>query len=130
MARMILRNLLTSIVLHEDVRTTKKRAQVVRPMVDQMITIAKKKRPDVAIREINMYVTDKNACRKLMEVMKPRYADRSSGFTSMKPAGMRKGDGAALVDISFVEGKEVTVVEKKLKAAKEKAPKKSAPKKK
>ncbi len=128
MARMIVRNLLTSIILYEDVRTTKKRAQVVRPLVDRMITIAKKKRIDLAIREINTYVTDVNACRKVIEVLKERYPDRTSGFTTVKAAGMRKGDGASLVDVAFIPGKEVAPApsaeqpkkEKKAPAAKKK----------
>ena len=105
-AKMMRRNLVTSMFLYESLRTTRSRAKVLQPVVDRLITIAKKKPAHVAIRAINAVVTDKNASRKIMEVYKSRFADRPSGFTRIKPAGARKGDGAELVDITFVEGKE------------------------
>jgi len=106
-ARMLLRNLLTSLLLYESVRTTKKRAQVLQPAVDRLIRVAKTREPHLAVRSINRQVTDKNASRKIMEVFKERYSDHNSGFTRIKPLGSRKGDGAKLVEISFVEGKDV-----------------------
>jgi large subunit ribosomal protein L17 len=101
--RMLQRNLVTSLLLYEEIRTTRKRAVVIRPLVDRLITVAKTKAPQVAIRSINTVVTDKNASRKLIEVLKERYTNRSSGFTSMKPVGARKGDGAELVDLVLMD---------------------------
>lgn len=129
MARMLLRNLLTSALLYEEVRTTKSRAQAVRPMIDRVITIAKKDPQVVAIRRIGALVTDKNACRKALEVYAKRYADRNSGFTRMRPAGMRGGDGALLVDVSFVEGKDVPEKSPETQTSAAKTVKKSASKK-
>jgi large subunit ribosomal protein L17 len=103
-ARMIERNLVTSILLYEAVRTTRKNAKVVQPIVDRLITVAKKQEPRLAIRAINRFVTDENACRKLLEVFKGRYQSRPSGFTTIKPAGSRKGDGAELVDVALIAG--------------------------
>jgi large subunit ribosomal protein L17 len=103
----MLRNMLTSVLLYESIRTTKKRAQVVRPQVEKLITIAKTKQPHVAIRAINTVVTDKNASRKLMEVLKQRYASRTSGYTRIVPLGARVGDGAMLVTLELVDGKDV-----------------------
>ncbi|MDD4628173.1 MAG: bL17 family ribosomal protein [Candidatus Peribacteraceae bacterium] len=120
--RMLKRNLVTSLLLYEQIRTTKKRAQVVAPLVDRLVAVAKSSSPHNAIRSINSVVTDKNACRKIMEVLVKRYADRSSGLTHFKPVGARKGDGAALVDLSLLEGIDVP--------AKAVAPKKATPKKK
>lgn len=102
-ARLLLKNLATSILLYERVRTTKKRAEVVRGVVDNIITIGKKDRPDLAIRKLASLVSDKNASKKVLEVLKKRYATRPSGFTRIKPVGMRKGDGALLVDIELVD---------------------------
>ncbi len=102
-ARLLTRNLATSLILYEAIRTTKSRARVLQPIVDRLITIAKKKEPQVAIRAINAVVTDVNASKKLMEVLAKRYASRPSGFSKAKPAGARKGDGAALVDITLID---------------------------
>lgn len=97
------RNLLTSLLLYERIRTTKKRALVIRPLVDKVVTIGKSDRTDLAIRRINELVTDDNACRKVLEVLKDRFAGRSGGFTKIVPVGMRGGDGAKLVDIMLIE---------------------------
>lgn len=134
-SRLLLKNLVTSVLLYEKVRTTKKRAQVARSIVDRVITIGKNKRPDLAIRQINLVVTDDNACRKILEVLKTRYAKRPSGFTRMVPAGQRHGDGALLVDLMLVDAAEPVVEAPKAEkaattaSAKPKAPKKTASKK-
>lgn len=102
-AALLLRNLATSIILYETVRTTKKRAKVVQPMVDKLITLAKTKEPRLAIRAINAVVMHENASKKLMEVLKPRYASRPSGYTRITPVGARQGDGAELVDLELLD---------------------------
>lgn len=106
---MLKRNLLTSLLLYENVRTTKKRAAVIAPQVDKLVNYAKKHAPHVAIRHINMTVTDKNASKKIMEVFTKRFAKQSSGLTRIKAAGFRIGDGAEIVDISLVDGETVEV---------------------
>ena len=133
-ARMLKRNLVTSMLLYESIRTTKARAKAVQPVIDRLITFSKKNSPQVSIRYINRVVTDKNASRKIMEVFKIRYAKRSSGLTRMVPAGSRQGDGAMLVDLSFVEGEDVPAKAEKEKKGttltKKPASKKTTPDKK
>ena len=119
-ARSLLKNLVTSILLYETVRTTKKRAQVVRPLVDRVIAIGKNERNDLAIRKINDMVCDSNACRKVLEVLKSRYAKRPSGFTRMTPVGQRQGDGALMVEISLVDAAAPVVQSEEAAPAKKK----------
>lgn len=102
-ARMMARNLVTSLLLYESIRTTRKRAKAIQPTIDRLIAAAKRMEPRNAIRAVNAVVTDKNACRKIMEVYKTRYAKRASGFTRMVAIGARKGDGAELVDLMFID---------------------------
>jgi large subunit ribosomal protein L17 len=102
-AKLMLRNMVTSVILYESIRTTRKRARIVQPLIDNLITTAKTKSPHIAIRSINLMVTDINASKKLMEVFAKRYAGRSSGFSRMVPVGSRKGDGAELVDLTLVD---------------------------
>ena len=111
LARSIIRNLVTAVLLYEAVRTTKKRASIVKGAVDNVITVAKTKRKDLAIRTIQGMVSDENACKKVLEVLVPRYAKRSSGYTRVTPLGMRKGDGALLVEVGLVDAVAPTVVE-------------------
>lgn len=129
---MLKRNLITSLLLYEKMRTTKKRAAVITPEIDKMITFAKTHTPHVAIRHINKIVTDTNASKKIMEVYVKRFEKKNSGLTRTKAIGSRDGDGAELVEISFVEGIAVApaapVAEKK-EAPKKTETKKPAPKK-
>ena len=99
----MLKNMVTSVLLYEHIRTTKKRAQVVKGIVDRVISIGKRERTDLAIRKINQIVFDTNACRKVLEVFKKRYATRSSGFSRIVPVGTRKGDGALLADLILMD---------------------------
>ncbi|MDZ4347892.1 MAG: bL17 family ribosomal protein [Candidatus Binatia bacterium] len=111
---------MTSLLLYESIRTTKNRARAIQPMVDRLLRTARRQEPQVAIRSINKVVTDKNACRKIMEVLKVRYANRHSGLTRIVPAGTRQGDGAMVVDLILVDaelGTQTAVKsEKKVKA--------------
>lgn len=94
---------MTSLFLYEAIRTTRNRARVIQGIVDRLIATAKRQDTHVAIRSLNAYVTDKNASRKVMQVFKDRYKTRTSGFTIVKAAGARKGDGAQLVDLMLVD---------------------------
>ena len=98
----LLRNLATSLILYESIRTTRARAKAIQPLIDRMITKAKTRPPHIAVRFLSRIVTDKNASRKIFEVLQDRYQTRTSGFTRIKPIGRRKGDGAELVEISLV----------------------------
>ncbi len=125
-AALLLRNLATSVLLYETVRTTKKRAKVVVPMIHKLITIAKTKEAREAIRAINAVVMHENASKKLIEVLKPRYATRSSGYTRIIPVGARQGDGAKMVTLELMDRDAEAAPEaeapKKAKAAKKSAP--------
>lgn len=105
-SRSLLRNLITSVLLYESVRTTKKRAEVAQPLIEKIITSAKTKDARNAIRSINAVVTHVNACKKVMEMLKDRYAKRSSGYTRIVPLGLRHGDGAKMVELSLVDSKD------------------------
>ncbi len=120
-SRLMLKNMVTSVLLYERIRTTKKRAQVVKGVVDRVITIGKGAKKDLAIRKINQYVVDTNACRKVMEVLAKRSAKRSSGFSRVVPVGTRGGDGALLADlilIDAVEPEKVVETDKKSSVSK------------
>lgn len=98
----MLRNLATSVILHERIQTTDKRAVMTAPIVEKLITTSKTKDTLNAIREINRIVFDENASKKLLEVLKDRYADRSSGFTRITKLKNRAGDNAPMVMLELV----------------------------
>ncbi len=98
---LMLRNLASSLIIYEKVKTTKAKAQVVRPMVEKMISSAKV--GDLqARRGLIRVLLQKNAIKKAMEVLADRYRDRQGGYTRITKLNNRSGDGAQIVQIELV----------------------------
>lgn len=99
--KMMLRNLASSIVIYEKVKTTEAKAKAVKPVVERAITAAKK--GDLhARRKLISLLPEENASKKLMEVLGERYKDRPGGYTRIVRLGYRQGDGAKMVQIELV----------------------------
>jgi len=84
------------------IETTEIRAKAVRPLVERLVTIAK--RQNLAARRLLLSrVHNKTAAAKLYEEIGPRYAGRSGGYTRIvKLAKWRKRDGSRLTRVEFV----------------------------
>jgi len=98
----MLRNLTTSIVLFEKVKTTKAKANAVKPIVEKMIVDAKTMTLPLSIKKLKAYLKDDNAVKKVTEDLAKRYKDRPSGFVRLIPIGHRAGDSAPMVQIELV----------------------------
>ena len=99
--RALLRNLVTSVVLYEKVKTTRAQAKAVQPIVERCVTLAKSQTL-AARRRLLTILTHPNAVRKMFEVLGPRYASRNGGYTRIVKIGRRVGDAAEIVQIEFV----------------------------
>lgn len=99
----VLRNLATSIILFESVKTTPAKAKQVVPMVEKLITTAKGKDTMNVIRQIDRVVFDKNAGKKLIEELGVRYKDRNGGYVRVVKAGNRAGDNAPQVLVQLIK---------------------------
>jgi large subunit ribosomal protein L17 len=98
---LMIRNLASSLILYEKVKTTKAKAQVVRPLVEKMISLSKT--DDLTARRgLIKVLLQKNAVKKSMEVLGKRYLERSGGYTRIIKLDNRKGDGAEMVQIELV----------------------------
>ncbi len=98
---MMLRNLASSILIYEKVKTTEAKAKAVKPIVEKMITVAKS--GDLtARRKLIDTLPQKLAVKKAMEVLGKRYQDRNGGYTRIIKLGNREGDGAKVVQIELV----------------------------
>lgn len=98
---MMLRNLASSILIYEKVKTTEAKAKAVKPIVEKMITVAKF--GDLtARRKLIDTLPQKLAVKKAMEVLGKRYQDRNGGYTRIIKLGNREGDGAKVVQIELV----------------------------
>ena len=97
----MLRNLASSILIYEKVKTTEAKAKVVRALVERAITVAKK--GDLtARRTLIASLPQKMAVKKSLDVLGERYKDRSGGFCRIIRLGARQGDGAKMVQIELV----------------------------
>ncbi len=91
--RALLRGLATSVIIDERVNTTVAKAKAVRPIVEQVITLAKRDTLH-ARRQAAAYLYQPRAVRKLFDTVGPRFADRAGGYTRIVRLGPRRGDGA------------------------------------
>jgi large subunit ribosomal protein L17 len=97
-----LRNLANDLVRSGKVQTTETRVKAIRPIVERLITIAK--RQNLASRRLLLSrVHDKNIVNKLLGDLASRYAERSGGYLRItKLAASRKRDGSRLARVEFV----------------------------
>lgn len=115
----LLRNLVTSFLEKERVRTTLAKAKATRPVAEKMITLAKKN--TLHTRRLAMrYVYKKDVVKKLFDDIGPRFIERPGGYTRIVKIGPRAGDGAEMAIIELI-GTEFKKKEKKKKDIKEKA---------
>jgi len=97
----LLRNLITSLFLHEEIKTTVSKAKAIKKLVDKLITKAKKKTLHHQ-RLIHAFLQNKKATKKLVEEIAPRFKKRTSGFTKIIRLGKRRGDNAPLAKIKII----------------------------
>ena len=131
--RALLKGLTRSMILYDRIVTTETRAKEERPIVEKLVTMARKGGVDAPVaarlhtrRMVRRYV-DSNvdefirvsvgksggkkiarnphyAVPRLFEVIAPRYMGRPGGYTRITKIGFRRGDAAPLVLLEFVEG--------------------------
>lgn len=100
--RATLRNMATSLLRHERIRTTEAKAKELRPFVERLISLAR--RDDVhSRRQARRDIADREVLQKLFDQIGPRFAERPGGYTRVLKLGARKGDGAELALIELTE---------------------------
>ena len=110
--RALLRNLVTSLFLHERIETTVAKAKEARRVAERMITFAK--RGDIsARRHVDSYVFDPAATRKLFDTIAPWYKERAGGYTRIIRIGRRLGDAGEMVIFELVKTVEQKAEDKK-----------------
>jgi len=95
-------NMASSLIEHEQIVTTLPKAKELRPIVEKLVTLAKK--GDLNSRRIAIARTrNKEMSKKLFDVLGPRYKDRQGGYIRIMKAGFRYGDNAPMAVIEFVD---------------------------
>jgi large subunit ribosomal protein L17 len=98
---MMLRNLASSVLMYEKIKTTLVKAKTVRSLVEKSISIAKDNTL-TARRKLIEILPQKMAVKKAIEVLGPRFKDRKGGYTRITKLNNRKGDGADVVLLELV----------------------------
>ncbi len=121
----LFKGLITSLVLYERIETTEAKAKAVRPTIEKLVTIVKKKgivgkdrlRKYIASSAIDTFVTE----------VAPRFQSRNGGYTRIIKTGHRIKDNAPMALIEWVEGK-VQNAEKEAKKTARRTRKEKTPK--
>ncbi|MDD5031581.1 MAG: 50S ribosomal protein L17 [Patescibacteria group bacterium] len=97
----MLKNLVSSVLIYEKVKTTKAKAKAVKPLVEKLISTARAN-DLTARRKLIKALPQPMAIKKAMEVLGARYKDRKGGYTRIVKIGRRQGDGAEMAQIELV----------------------------
>jgi large subunit ribosomal protein L17 len=97
----LMRNLITSLLREEKIRTTDPKAKELRRWADRVITLGKQGSLH-ARRQALGIVQDKSVVRKLFDTIAPRFKDRPGGYTRIIKIGWRRGDAAPVSLIELV----------------------------
>lgn len=98
------RSLARSFLLEESMQTTLAKAKALRPFVEKLITLGKRKNQH-AQRLLIQRVRDQAVVDKLTSALAERFADREGGYTRIRKVGFRAGDGAPMAQITLVANK-------------------------
>jgi len=98
----LMRNLLTSLILHERIVTTEAKAKALRPKFERLVTIAKKGNLVAKQQLLKSLYNNQVVVRKMIRVIAPRYQDRTGGYTRVIRKGIRVGDAAPTSIIELI----------------------------
>ncbi|MBG6108913.1 50S ribosomal protein L17 [Frigoribacterium sp. CG_9.8] len=119
--RLMLANLAAALFTHKSIKTTETKAKRMRPLVERLITFAK--RGDLhARRRVLATIGDKTVVHELFTEIAPLVEFREGGYTRITKLGFRKGDNASMVQIELVLEPVTPKPKSAKKAAKAEAP--------
>jgi large subunit ribosomal protein L17 len=95
-------NMAAALIKHEQISTTLPKAKDLRPIVEKLVTLAKKGGLHARRRAISQ-IGDEEQVGKLFGVLADRYRARNGGYTRVLKAGFRHGDSAPMAVIEFVD---------------------------
>jgi len=99
--RALFKGLVTSVIEEERIITTVAKAKAVRPLVEKMITLAKRDTLHTR-RQAAAFLETPAAVKKLFDKLGTRFGQRTGGYTRVVRLGFRKGDGAEQAMLELV----------------------------
>tara|TARA_S200000501_G_scaffold120782_1_gene113593 strand:+ start:1018 stop:1398 length:381 start_codon:yes stop_codon:yes gene_type:complete len=104
------KNMMASLIEHEEIKTTVPKAKELRGFVERLITISKV--DTVAKRRIVFSrIRSKEAVAKLFNELGPRFKERPGGYLRVLKCGYRAGDKAPMAIVQLVDKKEEVIEE-------------------
>jgi large subunit ribosomal protein L17 len=124
----LFRNLVTSLLEREHVRTTDAKAKELRRIADRMVTLGKRGSLH-ARRQAASYIRTRTVVKKLFDEVAPRFRERAGGYTRVIKLGHRHGDAAPMSIIELTDRGEAAKAEaeKKRERRARRADKKGVP---
>lgn len=122
----LFRNLASQVVLHEKVTTTLEKAKEIRPIVEKLITQAKKGTLADRRNAEKFLSFNNKAAEKLFSELGPLYKERKGGYTRIVKIPNRVGDNAKMAIITLLDTEKLT--RKAIDEGKKKNPKPTAKK--
>jgi large subunit ribosomal protein L17 len=98
----LFRNMVTSLLQHEQIRTTDAKAKELRGVTERMITLGKRGTLH-ARRQALETIRSKDVTSKLFDELAKRYSERPGGYTRVIKLGRRPGDAAEMSIIELVD---------------------------
>ena len=98
----LIKNMLNSLIKHEQIQTTLPKAKELKVVVDKIITLGKKNTL-ASKRMLISKLQDQNSVRKLTTTLSKRYEKRNGGYSRVIRAGFRFGDNAPKAFIELVD---------------------------
>jgi len=113
--RLMMNNLVKSMIEHGQITTTLAKAKEMRRYVERVVTYGKN--DTVHSRRLAYRVLgDRTLVKKLFTEIAPTFQDRNGGYTRIIKAGYRRGDSAPMAVIQFVESSAITPKKGHIKA--------------
>ncbi|GAA96156.1 uncharacterized protein L969DRAFT_91612 [Mixia osmundae IAM 14324] len=101
---LMLRNMVSSLIEHEQIKTTVPKARQCQRMAEKFITLARQQSAPAHVVARGMLMSTERTVPKLFKELAVRYADRPGGYTRIHLYGNRLGDHAPHAILEFVDG--------------------------
>ncbi len=102
----LMRNLANALILHKRIKTTLAKAKALRVFIEPLVTKARLNTTH-SRRVVFSYLQDKASIQELFGPIAVKVGDRPGGYVRVLRTGFRKGDGAEMAMIEFVDYNEV-----------------------
>jgi large subunit ribosomal protein L17 len=125
--RALFRNQLKSLIAHERIITTLPKAKELRPIAERVVTLGRRIDSVHARRLAARWIDDRDLIHRLFTEIGPRFTNRPGGYTRIVKLGPRRGDGAELAILEFVDFRLADAKKEKAPGESKKERKRKAP---